>query len=120
MVKTESNIVYICSRFYLPPELVIGATIYTTQVDVWPFGCFIAELVLNKPNSTGKKATDQLLQIMKFLGTQSPEEIKAMNEKFDPTRKIDDEQFFDLVANLLVYDPIKRFSPYQALNHPFF
>ena len=26
--KTEKNISYICSRFYRPPELVIGATIY--------------------------------------------------------------------------------------------
>ena len=30
---TESNISYICSRFYRPPELVVGATKYTTQVD---------------------------------------------------------------------------------------
>ena len=34
LVKTESNISYICSRFYRPPELVVGATYYTTQVDV--------------------------------------------------------------------------------------
>ena len=60
---------------------------------------------------------------MKFLGTPSPEEIKAISNEWkiwSYSRKIDDEQFFDLVANLLVYDPIKRFSPYQALNHPFF
>ena len=134
LVKTESNIAYICSRFYRPPELVIGATIYTTQVDVWSMGCVIAELVINKPIFAGKTATDQLLQIMKVLGTPTPEEIKAMNEKFKsklPQKeakpwkeyfagKTDDEQFIDLVANLLVYDPTKRFSPYQALNHPFF
>ena len=134
LVKTESNIAYICSRFYRPPELVIGATIYTTQVDVWSMGCVIAELVINKPIFAGKTATDQLLQIMKVLGTPTPEEVKAMNEKFKsklPQKeakpwkeyfagKTDDEQFIDLVANLLVYDPTKRFSPYQALNHPFF
>jgi glycogen synthase kinase 3 beta len=134
LVKTESNISYICSRFYRPPELVIGATIYTTQVDVWSMGCVIAELVINKPIFAGKSATDQLLQIMKILGTPTPEEIKSMNEKFKSklpekaprpwkdyfSGKTDDEQFIDLVANLLVYDPTKRFSPYQALNHPFF
>ena len=134
LVKTESNIAYICSRFYRPPELVIGATIYTTQVDVWSMGCVIAELVINMPIFAGKTATDQLLQIMKVLGTPTPEEIKAMNEKFKSklphkeakpwkeyfAGKTDDEQFIDLVAHLLVYDPTKRFSPYQALNHPFF
>ena len=134
LVKTESNIAYICSRFYRPPELVIGATIYTTQVDVWSMGCVIAELVLNKPIFAGKSATDQLLEIMKILGTPTYEQIKCMNDKFksklpkiEPRpwkdvfkNKTNDELFIDLVSKLLVYEPTKRFSPYQALLHPYF
>jgi len=81
LVKTESNIVYICSRFYRPPELVVGATRYTTQVDVWSMGCVIAELVLNKPIFQGKSATDQLLEIMKILGKPTNDQLKAMNGK---------------------------------------
>ena len=81
LVPTESNIAYICSRYYRPPELVIGATKYTTQVDVWSMGCVIAELVTNRPIFTGKSATDQLLEIMKVLGTPTNEQMKAMNEK---------------------------------------
>ena len=134
LVKTEKNISYICSRFYRPPELIIGSTLYTTQVDVWSMGCVIAELVINKPIFAGKSSNDQFLEIMKVLGTPTPEEIKAMNEKVKtklPTLeakswkdyfkgKINDEQYIDLVSHLLVYDPKKRFTPYQALNHPFF
>ena len=136
LVKTESNISYICSRYYRPPELVVGATIYTTQVDVWSMGCVIAELVLNKPIFAGKSATDQFLEIMKVLGTPSLEQIKNMNNhykgssqlpKMDPKPwkevfkgKSNDDLFIDLVANLLVYEPSKRFSPYQALLHPYF
>ena len=136
LVKTESNISYICSRYYRPPELVVGATIYTTQVDVWSMGCVIAELVLNKPIFAGKSATDQFLEIMKVLGTPSLEQIKNMNNhykgssqlpKMDPKPwkevfkgKSNDDLFIDLVANLLVYEPTKRFSPYQALLHPYF
>ena len=134
LVKTEKNISYICSRFYRPPELIIGSTLYTTQVDVWSMGCVIAELVINKPIFAGKSSNDQFLEIMKVLGTPTPEEIKAMNEKIKtklPTiekkswkdyfkGKINDEQYIDLVSHLLVYDPKKRFTPYQALNHPFF
>ena len=136
LVKTESNIAYICSRFYRPPELVLGATIYTTQVDVWSMGCVIAELVLNKPIFAGKSANDQLLEIMKILGTPTHEQVKAMNDKFKGVSKLpkfevkpwkevfkgktNDEQFIDLVSNLLVYEPLKRFSPYQALLHPYF
>ena len=136
LVKTESNIAYICSRFYRPPELVVGATIYTTQVDVWSMGCVIAELVLNKPIFAGKSATDQFLEIMKILGTPSYEQIKCMNDKFKGISKLpkiepkswkdvfknktNDELFIDLVSKLLVYEPTKRLSPYQALLHPYF
>ena len=136
LVKTESNIAYICSRFYRPPELVVGATFYTTQVDVWSMGCVIAELVLNKPIFAGKSATDQFSEIMKILGAPKQEEIKAMNDKFKGYSKIpkiegrtwkdvfkgktNDELFIDLVSNLLVYIPLKRFTPYQALCHPYF
>ena len=67
LVKTESNIAYICSRFYRPPELVLGATFYTTQVDVWSMGCVIAELVLNKPIFAGKSASDQMKEIGKTV-----------------------------------------------------
>jgi glycogen synthase kinase 3 beta len=136
LVKTESNIAYICSRFYRPPELVVGATRYTTQVDVWSMGCVIAELVINKPIFQGKSATDQLLEIMKVLGTPTNEQLKAMNGKNINASKLpkinqmpwkeffkgktNDELFIDLVEKLLVYEPMKRLSPYQALLHPYF
>ena len=132
--KTEPNIAYICSRFYRPPELVVGATKYTPQVDVWSMGCVIAELVIDKPIFAGKSASDQLTQIMKVLGSPTAEQIKVMNPKFKPKLpkkegktwkeffqgKTSDEQFIDLVSHLLVYEPNQRFSPYQALNHPYF
>ena len=136
LVKTESNIAYICSRFYRPPELALGATRYNTQVDVWSMGCVIAELVLNRPIFTGKSATDQLLEIIKVLGTTTFEQMKAMKGKMINSSKLpkyekkpwkdvfkdkcNDELFMDLVENLLVYEPLKRFKPYQALCHPFF
>ena len=134
--KTEKNISYICSRFYRPPELVIGATIYGPQVDVWSMGCVIAELVYNKSIFPGKNADDQLIEIMKVLGTPNSNEIKAMNNKFKDGDKLpkinpkpwkeffkgktNDELFIDLVSHLLVYDPNKRYTPYEAMCHPFF
>ena len=115
---------------------MVGATKYTTQVDVWSMGCVIVELVLNKPIFQGKSATNQLFEIMKVLGTPTNEQIKAMNGKNLNTSKLpkidpkpwkevlkgknDDELYMDLVANLLVYEPMKRFSPYKALLHPYF
>ena len=134
--KKESNISYICSRFYRPPELVVGATKYTTKVDVWSVGCVIAELVLDKPLFQGKSATDQFFEIIKVLGTPTSDIIKIMGGKpinVDKLTKyekknwkdvfkdrIDDMLFIDLIDKILLYEPEKRLGPYQAMCHPFF
>lgn len=47
-VKGEPNISYICSRYYRAPELIFGATEYTTAIDVWSVGCVLAELLLGQ------------------------------------------------------------------------
>lgn len=44
----EANISYICSRYYRAPELIFGATEYTTAIDVWSVGCVFAELLLGQ------------------------------------------------------------------------
>ncbi|CAH2047161.1 unnamed protein product [Thlaspi arvense] len=48
LVKGEPNISYICSRYYRAPELIFGATEYTTAIDIWSTGCVMAELLLGQ------------------------------------------------------------------------
>ena len=48
LVKGEPNISYICSRYYRAPELIFGATEYTTAIDIWSAGCVLAELLLGQ------------------------------------------------------------------------
>ena len=38
LVRGEPNVSYICSRYYRAPELIFGATDYTTNIDVWSAG----------------------------------------------------------------------------------
>ena len=52
-VKGEPNISYICSRYYRAPELIFGATQYTTAIDVWSAGCVMAELLLGQVRGGG-------------------------------------------------------------------
>lgn len=47
-VKGEANISYICSRYYRAPELIFGATEYTSSIDIWSAGCVLAELLLGQ------------------------------------------------------------------------
>jgi glycogen synthase kinase 3 beta len=41
LVENEPNVSYICSRYYRAPELIFGATNYTTKIGTSPFPLFI-------------------------------------------------------------------------------
>lgn len=115
LVKGEPNISYICSRYYRAPELIFGATDYTTAVgtwacgtwtrvgrsavphaattsgsrhacclfaDVWSIGCVCAEMLLGQPLFPGESGVDQLVEIIKVLGTPSRAHLRAMNPNY--------------------------------------
>ncbi|KAL5222933.1 hypothetical protein ABZP36_027646 [Zizania latifolia] len=134
LVKGEPNISYICSRYYRAPELIFGATEYTTAIDVWSAGCVLAELLLGQPVFPGDSSVDQLVEIIKVLGTPTREEIKHMNPNYTefkfpqikahPWHKIFHKRMpseaVDLVSRLLQYSPNLRCTALEALIHPFF
>lgn len=135
LVKGEQNISYICSRYYRAPELIFGATEYTTQIDVWSTGAVIAEIVLGQPIFPGESASDQLVEIIKILGSPSKNQILAMNPEYDefkfpmikayPWQKVFKnktvpDDYIDLITKLLTYEPKVRLNPINALLHPFF
>ncbi|PWZ33124.1 hypothetical protein Zm00014a_028341 [Zea mays] len=134
LVKGEPNISYICSRYYRAPELIFGATEYTTAIDIWSAGCVLAELMLGQPLFPGESGVDQLVEIIKVLGTPTREEIKCMNPnctefkfpqiKAHPWHKVFNKRMppeaVDLVSRLLQYSPNLRCTAVEALVHPFF
>ena len=69
----------VVTRWYRAPELLYGARMYGTGVDIWAMGCIIAELLLRVPFLPGTSDLDQLLRIFQVLG--SP------NENNWPVRK---------------------------------
>ena len=78
----EPNISYICSRYYRAPELIFGATEYSADIDTWSVGCVMAEMFLGKPMFPGESAVDQLVEIIKILGTPTFDQVKAMNPDY--------------------------------------
>ncbi|OAY73544.1 Glycogen synthase kinase- MsK-3 [Ananas comosus] len=122
LVKGEPNIAYICSRYYRAPELIFGATEYTTGIDIWSAGCVFAELLLGQPLFPGESGVDQLVEIIKVLGTPTREEIKCMNPNYTefkfpqikahPWHKIFGKRMppeaVDLVSRFLQYSPNLR------------
>ena len=51
-------------------------------VDVWSAGCVLAELLLGQPIFPGDSGVDQLVEIIKVLGTPTREQIKEMNPHY--------------------------------------
>lgn len=58
---------YIQSRFYRAPEIILGIP-YTMAIDVWSFGCILAEMVNGFPLFPGDSEHDQLQCIMEVIG----------------------------------------------------
>ncbi|XP_055550195.1 glycogen synthase kinase-3 beta isoform X2 [Wyeomyia smithii] len=134
LLQGEPNVSYICSRYYRAPELIFGAINYTTKIDVWSAGCVLAELLLGQPIFPGDSGVDQLVEIIKVLGTPTREQIKEMNPNYTefkfpqikshPWQKVfrarTPPDAIALVSRLLEYTPGTRISPIQACAHPFF
>ncbi|XP_052182769.1 shaggy-related protein kinase eta-like isoform X2 [Diospyros lotus] len=134
LVTSEANISYICSRYYRAPELIFGATEYTTSIDIWSAGCVLAELLLGQPLFPGENAVGQLVEIIKVLGTPTREEIRCMNPNYSdfrfpqikahPWHKVFHKHMppeaIDLASRLLQYSPSLRCTALEACAHPFF
>lgn len=111
------------------------AASYNSPIDQFALGCIMAELFTLRPLFPGASEPDQLFKLCSVLGTPTqitwPEGLKlaaAMNFKFpqfSPTPlsvlipNASDEAV-ELMTELLHFDPNRRPSASQALQHPFF
>ncbi|KAG8759079.1 regulator of ime2 [Serendipita sp. 396] len=134
LIAGEPNVSYICSRYYRAPELIFGATNYQTSIDIWSTGCVMAELMLGQPLFPGESGIDQLVEIIKILGTPTRDQIKTMNPNYmehkfpqikpHPFNKVfrprTPQDAIDLVSKLLEYTPSARLSAIEAMVEPFF
>jgi glycogen synthase kinase 3 beta len=134
LVAGEPSVAYICSRYYRAPELIFGSTEYTVAIDVWSAGCVAAELLLGHPLFPGESGVDQLVEIIKVLGTPTREEVEAMNRAYTefkfpqikpyPWGKIfrsrTPPEAIDLISKLLQYVPSMRVTAIEACAHSFF
>lgn len=120
--------------WYRPPELLMGATRYTTSIDIWAIGCIFGELLLKSTLFPGKNEIHQLQVIFDLLGYPNekiwpdyrdlPIKIKTPIESFSNLphkfRKLCSDKGIDLLESMLTFDPKKRITAKEALNHPYF
>ncbi|KAK7056289.1 hypothetical protein VNI00_002842 [Paramarasmius palmivorus] len=123
----------VITRWYRPPELLFGSRYYSSAVDIWSVGCIFAELMLRTPYLAGESDMDQLKTIFRALGTPTEQEWPGYTKLPDyvpvgqfpktPLRDLFTAASADainLLSKCLIYEPRKRITCKEALNHPYF
>ncbi|GJQ69397.1 Cdk2 [Trypoxylus dichotomus] len=68
-VPTRTYTHEVVTLWYRAPELLLGAKMYSTAVDIWSLGCIMAEMITKKALFPGDSEIDQLYKIFRLLGT---------------------------------------------------
>ncbi|KAN0134891.1 Protein kinase-like domain containing protein [Lactarius tabidus] len=125
----------VVTLWYRAPEILLGAKIYSTAVDMWSVGCIFAELMLKEPLFQAKAEIELISMIFKLLGPPTndswPEYSTLPLAKSITLPSPQPDQFrqkfpfltvagIDLLSSLLTYDPERRISADEALQHPYF
>lgn len=125
----------VVTLWYRSPELLLGATTYSTAIDMWSIGCIFGEMLENRPLVPGKGEIDQLSKIFNLCGTPTEKtwpgfsklpNAKTLNFVKQPHNNLHkrfpflSDNGLDLMNSLLCYDPTERISAKEAMNHPFF
>ena len=141
--EDERVYTYIQSRFYRAPEIMLGIP-YTTAIDMWSFGCIMAEFCIGFPIFPGEDESEQLSMIMEICGIPPPEVLKESQRKkkfftddnnpipvttakgkirkpgtkaLEDILECDDVNFINFVERCLDWNPATRMTPEEALRH---
>ena len=128
----------VITLWFRPPELLLGQTRYGGEIDIFSAGCILTELLCGETvfrNVTGTEIA-QLEKIYEVLGTPNRHLYPGIVDlpwfrlivpkyKREPT--IDEiyqsklsVKAFELVKLMFSWDPLKRPSSKEALDHAFF
>ncbi|KAJ9584821.1 hypothetical protein L9F63_020842, partial [Diploptera punctata] len=65
--KTYSN--EVVTLWYRPPDVLLGSTEYSTQIDMWGVGCIFYEMACGRPLFPGSTVEEELRLIFRALGS---------------------------------------------------
>ena len=143
--QDKPNVTYVCTRYYRAPCLILGRDIYSTSIDIWAFGCVLAEFAYGYPLFKGESQIDVMARIIRIRGmitvddiahmpTYSPETIDMdglglycapmpWSKVF--TRRIGDKRvntsygkyYEEILDDCLQWNPLKRISAYDLARN---
>jgi len=126
---------YISTRWYRSPECLMTDGYYDQKMDIWGAGCVMFEVLTLVPLFPGKNELDMIHRIHNILGTP-PQKVldrfksHASHIEFNFPQKVGtgidkllphvSADCIDLLKQLLTYDPEKRITADQVLQHDYF
>jgi mitogen-activated protein kinase 15 len=126
---------YVATRWYRAPEILLGSTKYTKAADLWSVGCILGELLVGKSMFPGTSTLNQLNKILEITGKPTKDDISSLQSDLANTMleniptiktkslkslcKNASNNALDLLTKLLHFNPSKRITVEEALEHPF-
>ncbi|XP_006823265.1 uncharacterized protein LOC100369249 [Saccoglossus kowalevskii] len=126
---------YVATRWYRAPEILLASKRYTKGVDMWSIGCILGEMVLGKPLFPGSSTLNQLERILSTIQLPTRDDIISIQSEYGASlldrsivkhRKEFEEilhkaplDAVDLIRKLLYFNPDKRLTAEEALEHPY-
>ncbi|XP_019379057.1 PREDICTED: cyclin-dependent kinase 15 [Gavialis gangeticus] len=128
----------VVTLWYRPPDVLLGATDYSSELDIWSAGCIFVEMLQGQPLFPGVSgALEQLQKIWTVLGVPSegtwpglsklpnykpervvssrPQRLRMICDRLDRVPGAE-----DLASRMLKTFPRERVSAQDALVHNFF
>ena len=133
---------YVATRWYRAPEMILAAQKYGKPIDMWSVGCILYELLVGTPLLPGKSTKEMMKMMFGVTGFPDRKEYNEvkneckiqhidyddlLQEKIKKKKNIlqmvsgstHDEVAIDLLLKLLVFNPKKRLTAEEALEHPY-